>query len=312
MLETPLTKPSRRTRTGVGCAPGDTHAMNRLSRIPNRILIAVLGALMVLLGAQVGWVAHAEQESVPLTAPAPTKALPHEPAVSDLTGSASPHSDTDVPIRAAVSDRWSAQVSSYSKQQQSQRSPREASEPPLSSRASEQRPSPAPRSTERAEGAASINRNSAGVEPAQVKKCRNPLVRILHDVGFRGENVREAWAIAMRESRGQVRLGPGHPQYNGSDVGLFQWNRPTWGGAPWWDEQKLLDGHYNASIVFKMSKGGHTWTPWGLTGQGQLDASHYASIWSDWQIQSWIWEPYSRFYQEFADLPAACQALAVK
>lgn len=139
------------------------------------------------------------------------------------------------------------------------------------------------------------------------RTCTDPVVQILREVGFKGANVREAYAIVWRESNGHADLGPGHPQYNGSDVGLFQFNRPTFGGESWWNEKKMLDGHYNASIAYRLSKGGKPWYLWGLDGQGNTNAAAYAGIWSSAQIYAWITEPYQRYVKQFDKLPAACR-----
>lgn len=140
-----------------------------------------------------------------------------------------------------------------------------------------------------------------------VKPCKDRLVRLLRRAGFTGENVREAWAIAMRESNGQPRLGPGHPSFNGSDYGLFQWNQKSWGDKKWFDTTKLLNGLYNARLAYRMSDGGDNWVHWGLTGAGETDITSYAGIWSPDQIYRWITEPYQRYVKQFDELPKACR-----
>ena len=123
--------------------------------------------------------------------------------------------------------------------------------------------------------------------------CSDPLVGVLKEAGFQGENLREAWAIAMRESRGRARAVS-----STDDWGLFQFNRPTWGGQDWWQGERMLDARYNASVAFELSDGGRTWYPWGLTGSGKVSAGAYGA-WSDQQVRSWILEPYLRFYDQF-------------
>jgi len=119
---------------------------------------------------------------------------------------------------------------------------------------------------------------------------------VLYEVGFRGENLREAWAIAMRESNGDPEVGPGHWAYNGFDMGLFQLNRPSFSEQSWWYEDLLLDPHYNASVAYALSNGGRSWWPWGLDGQGRTDAGAYAPIWTEEEIDSMITVPYRKFY----------------
>lgn len=125
--------------------------------------------------------------------------------------------------------------------------------------------------------------------------CSNRLANTLYRAGFRGENLREAWAIAMRESHGiEDEIS------NGVDVGLFQFNYPSWGRQPWWDWNLLLDGEYNARIAFKISKGGSDWAHWGLDGNGNPAPYIYRGVgWSEWRIQNWIVIPYDTYYQQY-------------
>lgn len=104
---------------------------------------------------------------------------------------------------------------------------------------------------------------------AHIKKkswaCKDVLARRLHAAGFRGENLREAWAIAMRESGGN----PKSISASG-DYGVFQFNHAAHGGQTWWSSRKLLTPEYNIQIAYRMSKGGKWWGPWDLTGQGEF------------------------------------------
>lgn len=137
--------------------------------------------------------------------------------------------------------------------------------------------------------------------------CDNALVLTLREAGFRGENVKEAWAIAMRESNGQPHLGPGHPQFNGSDYGLFQFNMPSWGDKEWFDPHLLLDGLYNAKVAFELSDGGRDWLHWGHNGDGTPNFKFYSSIWSQQQMYNWIVEPFERYSGQFDLLPQECR-----
>lgn len=130
-------------------------------------------------------------------------------------------------------------------------------------------------------------------------KGSDKLMGWLEEAGFEGQALRVAWAVAMRESSGDPTLGPGHPEYNGYDMGLFQWNRPSWSDESWWDEKRLLEPVYNAKIAFKISKGGTWWLPWGLSGDGKtMDASYYP-MWSAEKRQSWIWDNYKKWYDQY-------------
>lgn len=124
-------------------------------------------------------------------------------------------------------------------------------------------------------------------------ECRNKLARTLYKAGFRGHNIREAWAIAMRESNGQASQVS-----NGVDHGLFQFNYPAWGGESWWNTSLLLTADYNAKIAYRLSDGGRNWGPWGMRDHAEWNFASYGS-WSDWQIQNWIIGPYMNYYGQF-------------
>lgn len=143
-------------------------------------------------------------------------------------------------------------------------------------------------------------RNEARKKPAKGKpkdnksfECKNKLAQTLYRAGFRGHNIREAWAISMRESNGQERQIS-----NGVDHGLFQFNYPAWGGQSWWNTEALLDGDYNAKIAYKMSDGGRNWGPWGMRDHAEWNFASYG-MWSDWQIQNWIIGPYMKYYSQY-------------
>lgn len=147
----------------------------------------------------------------------------------------------------------------------------------------------------------------APVHRAVLPACSNPLGHTLRDAGFRGRNLREAWAIAMRESSGRADLGPGSPDFNGHDWGLFQWNKPSFGGQSWWRDSKMLNAVYNAKLAFRFSRGGRDWHLWGLTGSGRTSAGLYSSYgWSSSQIYSWITEPFQRYYRQFPASARGC------
>ena len=94
--------------------------------------------------------------------------------------------------------------------------------------------------------------------------CKNTLVNAIYDAGFRGENIKEAWAIAMRESGGR----PDAISVTG-DYGIFQFNKAAHGGQKWWDTALLLTREYNINVAYVMSKGGRWWGPWDLSGDGR-------------------------------------------
>lgn len=121
----------------------------------------------------------------------------------------------------------------------------------------------------------------------------------LQEAGFKGQSLRVAWAIAMRESNGQPDLGPGNPHFNGYDWGLFQFNKPSWGSQKWWNDKKVLDPVYNAKVAFDLSKGGTYWLPWGLTADGKAMDPKCYPMWSAQKQMDWIWKPYKEWYDKF-------------
>lgn len=131
------------------------------------------------------------------------------------------------------------------------------------------------------------------------EECRDELAVLLHDVGFAGKNLKEAWAIAMRESAGRS-LGPGVEGFNGEDWGLFQFNADTWRDAPWWDEELLLDREANARLAFSLSRGGRDWILWGLDGSGNPSPELYVRAgWGPDKVARWIVQPYREYLKKF-------------
>jgi hypothetical protein len=130
-------------------------------------------------------------------------------------------------------------------------------------------------------------------KPTPPAQCKDRAALMLWRAGFKGERNRIAWSITWRESRHQ-NLVPGHPQYNGSDVGIWQTNRGAHGGASWWDESAMRNPERQSRIVYRIvSQRGTYWRPWGITSDGRgMDTSHYG-MWSSWQHHNWIWAPYS-------------------
>lgn len=124
-------------------------------------------------------------------------------------------------------------------------------------------------STESSTQHAVVAPSQYSVSPAVISKkkkskCKNVLAQRLHRAGFRGNNLREAWAIAMRESGG-------NPKSISStrDFGVFQFNEGAWHRVEWWNPKKLLTAEYNIGVAYRMSKGGKTWYPWDIGGKGQ-------------------------------------------
>lgn len=137
-------------------------------------------------------------------------------------------------------------------------------------------------------------------------ECRDRLARILHVAGFRGDSLRTAWAVAMRESHGQA-LDESSPWYSGA-LGVFQIQTSAHSSKPWWSRAAMLDPKRQARIVYRhMTDKGRDWSAWGLTRDGRLDASQYGG-WSSWQHEAWIMAPFRKFSAEFDRLPRGCRS----
>lgn len=127
---------------------------------------------------------------------------------------------------------------------------------------------------------------TAQQEPA-VKKldCKNELALFLHDIGFEGNNLRQAWAIAMRESNGNE-----DSVSKTGDYGLFQFNYAAHNQQDWWNISKLLTREYNARVAYNVSRGGKTWYAWDIDGQG-----NHMARWSP----KFVYDVYVKWYNKY-------------
>lgn len=99
------------------------------------------------------------------------------------------------------------------------------------------------------------------LEPGELRE-------LLELVGFQGDALRSAWAIAMRESRGKPLAFNGNLDTGDSSYGLFQINmigylgrhRAELYGLDEYDE--LFDPVTNAVIAYQMSSEGTNFGPW--------------------------------------------------
>jgi hypothetical protein len=123
------------------------------------------------------------------------------------------------------------------------------------------------------------------VEKPKKKICKNWLVKHLHESGFRGKNLREAWAIVMRESGGNEKTIS-----STNDYGMFQFNHYAHHKSSWWDSKKLLTRDYNTKIAYEKSRGGKTWYMWDIDGQGNWKA--------DWSPRS-TYDKYVSWYNKY-------------
>ena len=98
------------------------------------------------------------------------------------------------------------------------------------------------------------------------------LKNLLKLVGFEGQNLKEAWAIAKKESNGRPFAFNGNTETGDSSYGIFQINMLGMLGP---DRRKKYDLDHNADlfnpvlnaqIAFHMSNGGEDWRAWkGIT-----------------------------------------------
>ena len=97
---------------------------------------------------------------------------------------------------------------------------------------------------------------------------KTDLVHLLSAVGFEGSNLKEAWAIAMKESRGNPLSHNGNRKTGDNSFGLFQVNMLGSMGQERRDKfnldynAKLLDPVVNAQVAYHMSNGGKDWSAW--------------------------------------------------
>lgn len=98
------------------------------------------------------------------------------------------------------------------------------------------------------------------------------LKRVLELVGFSGKDLKEAWAIAKRESNGRPLAFNGDKSTGDSSYGLFQINMIGDLGPDRREKfnlksnAELFNPVKNAEIAFYMSDGGTNWSAWkGMT-----------------------------------------------
>ena len=97
---------------------------------------------------------------------------------------------------------------------------------------------------------------------------KTELVDLLHAVGFKGEALRHAWAIVMKESRGNPLSHNGNRDTGDNSFGLFQINMVDSLGQDRRDKfsleynAQLLNPVVNAKIAYHMSNQGENWVAW--------------------------------------------------
>jgi hypothetical protein len=98
------------------------------------------------------------------------------------------------------------------------------------------------------------------------------LKNLLSSVGFEGDQLKQAWAVAMKESTGRPMAHNQNSNTGDNSYGLFQINmigklgpaRLGYYGLS--NNEELFDPLTNAKIAYIMSEGGKNWSPWnGMT-----------------------------------------------
>ena len=94
------------------------------------------------------------------------------------------------------------------------------------------------------------------------------LIELLSAVGFKGQDLKEAWAIAKKESHGNPLSHNGNRKTGDNSYGLFQVNMLGSMGEDRRDKFNLVSNAelfnpvVNAKIAYHMSKGGKDWSAW--------------------------------------------------
>lgn len=109
---------------------------------------------------------------------------------------------------------------------------------------------------------------------------------LLYEAGFRGENLKTAWAIVMRESNGRPRAYNGNRATGDSSYGLFQINMIGDLGVARKSKyqlesnEDLFNPKKNARIAFRMSGGGRDFGAWAIGSNSyKADHSHTLNKW---------------------------------
>ncbi len=112
------------------------------------------------------------------------------------------------------------------------------------------------------------------------------LVWLLEAVGFEGQDLKEAWAIAKKESNGRPLAFNGNSLTGDNSYGIFQINMINSLGDDRRDKfdlehnADLFNPVKNAQIAKHMSKGGLDWTSWhiGKDAYTSTSGKHYAKF----------------------------------
>jgi hypothetical protein len=112
------------------------------------------------------------------------------------------------------------------------------------------------------------------------------LVWLLEAVGFEGQDLKEAWAIAKKESNGRPLAFNGNTLTGDNSYGIFQINMISTLGEDRREKFELdhnadlFNPVVNAQIAMHMSNGGSDWTSWhiGKNAYTSTSGGHYAKF----------------------------------
>lgn len=111
------------------------------------------------------------------------------------------------------------------------------------------------------------------------------LALLLFLVGFEGSDLKEAWAIAKKESNGRPLAYNGNTKTGDNSYGVFQINMIGNLGPERLEKfnlqnkKELFNPVTNAEIAFHMSRGGEDWSSWkGLTSATKKWLLHFPKI----------------------------------
>lgn len=112
------------------------------------------------------------------------------------------------------------------------------------------------------------------------------LVELLQVVGFTGQDLKEAWAIAKKESGGRPLAFNGNRLTGDSSYGIFQINMIDNLGEDRRDKfdlgsnAELFNPVTNVKIAFHMSGGGEDWSSWhiGKDAYTSTSGKHFAKF----------------------------------
>lgn len=103
------------------------------------------------------------------------------------------------------------------------------------------------------------------------------LKELLYAVGFRGQGLIKAWAVAKKETNGRPLAYNGNSKTGDSSMGLFQINMISMLGPERRAKYglnfsaELLNPVVNAQIAYHMSSGGDDWSAWhGITPKTKM------------------------------------------